>query len=158
MIGPRGSIHLLACRRGDMSARSFAMKRIVAFLLVFLSFSVGSALAAEAPYRHVVLFKFKDNAAPAEVKKVEDAFLALEAKIPQIQDLEWGTNVSPEKHDKGFTHCWVLGFKTEKDRDEYLVHPDHKAFGKVVGASGVGDIFVVDFWAQDVKGADKGHH
>lgn len=147
MIGPRGSIHLLACRRGDMSARSFAMKRIVAFLLVFLSFSVGSALAAEAPYRHVVLFKFKDNAAPAEVKKVEDAFLALEAKIPQIQDLEWGTNVSPEGLSNGFTHCFLVTFRSKSDLEIYLPHPDHKAFVGVLQPV-LDKVLVVDYVAK----------
>mgnify|MGYP006174763385 CR=1 FL=1 len=46
------------------------------------------------------------------VAVLEEAFLALKAKIPQIQAVEWGTNVSPEKHDKGFTHCFILVFDT----------------------------------------------
>ena len=29
----------------------------------------------------------------------------------------------------------------------YLVHPDHKAFGKLVGPL-LDDVFVVDFWAK----------
>ena len=80
-------------------------------------------------------------------EEVTAAFSALPKKIKAIQSLEWGTNVSPEKHDKGFTHGWVLVFKSEKDRDDYLVHPDHKAFGKLVGPV-VDDVFVIDYWAQ----------
>ena len=125
----------------------FGMKRIISLLLVFLSFSVGSALAAEAPYRHVVLFKFKDNAAPADVKKVEDAFLALEAKIPQIQDLEWGTNVSPEGLSNGFTHCFLVTFKSKSDLEIYLPHPDHKAFVSVLGPV-VDKVLVFDYIAK----------
>jgi hypothetical protein len=58
-----------------------------------------------------------------------------------------GINVSPEGLDKGFTHCFILTFKSEKDRDAYLVHPDHKAFGGLVGPV-LDDVFVIDFWAR----------
>jgi hypothetical protein len=96
---------------------------------------------------HVVSFKFKPGATPEQVKLVEQTFAALKEKIPAIQSLKWGSNVSPEKHDKGFTHCFVLTFASEKDRDAYLVHEDHKAFGKVVGPV-MQDVFVIDFWAN----------
>jgi len=62
--------------------------------------------------------------------------------------MEWGTNNSPENLNKGFTHGFVLTFKTEKDRDAYLVHPDHKAFGKLVGGV-LADVFVLDFLAKE---------
>ena len=97
---------------------------------------------------HVVSFKFKQDAKPEQVKAVEDAFEKLKGQIPEITSLKWGTNVSPEKHAKGFTHCFVLTFATEKDRDAYLVHEDHKAFGKVVGPV-MDDVFVIDFWSKE---------
>jgi len=43
---------------------------------------------------HVVSFKFKSAAAPEDIRKVEDAFRGLKEKIPQMVNLEWGTNVS----------------------------------------------------------------
>ena len=114
-----------------------------------------AARAADEPKKepsgvlyHVVSLKFKPGAAADQIKAVEQAFQGLKAKIPGIKTLHWGTNVSPEKHDKGFTHCFVLTFATEKDRDAYLVHPDHKAFGKVLGPV-MGDVFVIDFWAKE---------
>jgi len=126
-------------------------------ILLILSFITGmtlSALAADAPAKktsgklyHVVSFKFKDSATKEQVQQVEEAFRGLKKKIKGIQSLEWGTNVSPEKHDKGFTHGWILSFKNEQDRDTYLHHPDHQAFGKLVGPV-LGDVFVIDFWAQ----------
>lgn len=85
---------------------------------------------------------------PEEIQKVENAFRDLKKKIPQISALEWGTNNSPEKHDKGFTHCFILTFKTEKDREAYLPHPDHKAFGKILGPV-LADVFVIDYWAKE---------
>jgi hypothetical protein len=118
---------------------------IVLFALL-ISGIITSANAADK-LQHVVCFKFKATATPQEVKKVEEAFQALKGKIPQIATLEWGTNVSKEKEDKGFTHCFILSFKSEKDRDTYIEHPEHKAFGKIVGPV-LDDVFVIDFWSK----------
>ena len=96
----------------------------------------------------MVSFKFKATAAPDDIKKVETAFEALKKKIPLIASLEWGTNVSKEGKDKGFTHCFLLTFKSEKDLESYISHPDHKAFGKIVGPV-LDDVFVIDFWSKD---------
>ncbi len=98
--------------------------------------------------RHVVAFKFKETATPADIERVQAAFKALKGKIPQITKLEAGLNNSPEKHNKGCTHVWILTFGSEKDRDDYLVHPAHKEFGALVGPF-LGDVFVVDFWATE---------
>ncbi|HXG48218.1 MAG TPA: Dabb family protein [Methylomirabilota bacterium] len=121
---------------------------LFAFAMILSSPVAGPA--AETPAKklqHVVAFKFKETATREQIKEVEDAFRALKTKIPQIKEYQWGTNVSPEKHDKGFTHGFVLTFHSEKDRDDYLVHPDHKAFGKLVGPV-LADVFVIDFWTQ----------
>ena len=67
--------------------------------------------------RHVVLLKFKDGASTEKVQAIEAKFRELKAKIPQIQDLEWGTNVSPENHAQGFTHCFLLTFRDAAARD-----------------------------------------
>ena len=116
---------------------------IAAMSVLFISGIIMSAQAAEK-LNHVVSFKFKGTANPAEIKKVEQAFMALKKSIPQIVSFEWGTNVSKENHDKGFTHCFILTFKNEKDRDAYIEHPAHKEFGKLVGPT-LDDVFVVDF-------------
>ena len=105
-----------------------------------------SANAADK-LQHVVCFKFKTTATAQDIKQVEEAFQALKQKIPQVVALEWGTNISKEKRDKGFTHCFVLSFKSEKDRDAYIEHPEHKAFGKIVGPV-LDDVFVMDFWLK----------
>lgn len=97
--------------------------------------------------RHVVLFKFKEGTTPEQIKSVEDAFRALPSKIPVIQSLEWGTNMSPEKLDQGFTHCFFLTFKKAADRDAYLPHPAHKAFGKVLRPY-IDKVMVIDYVAK----------
>ena len=98
--------------------------------------------------RHVVLFKFKDSATPEQVKQVENAFLALPSKIKEIKGIEWGTNNSPENLNEGLTHCFFLSFNSEKDRDVYLPHPDHKAFGAILKPY-LDKVVVVDYWTKD---------
>ncbi|WP_443092802.1 Dabb family protein [Chryseolinea sp. T2] len=97
--------------------------------------------------RHVVLFAFKSTATPEDIKKVEQAFIALPGKIKTIKDFEWGTNSSPEGVNQGLTHCFFLTFSSDKDRDDYLVHPDHKAFGAIVGPV-LEKVTVVDYWTN----------
>ena len=122
------------------------MKKLITLIPVLLLLAMNANAAEKL--QHVVCFKFKSTAAPEEIKKVETAFGALKEKIPQIAKLEWGTNVSKENRDKGFTHCFIVTFKSEKDRDAYIEHPEHKAFVKIVGPV-MEDVFVIDFWAKD---------
>jgi hypothetical protein len=112
-------------------------------LIVALTMSTHAAEKVE----HVVSFKFKPTASAADIKKVEDAFRALKDKIPEIVSFEWGTNVSKENRDKGFTHCFILSFKSEKDRDNYINHPEHEKFKAIVGPV-IADVFVIDFLAR----------
>jgi hypothetical protein len=113
-------------------------------VLTALLMTAASALSVDAPVRHVVSFKFKKDAAPADIRKVEEAFAGLKTKIPQIQSLEWGTNVSGENLDKGFTHMWVLTFADAAAVKTYIDHPDHQAFVKLLKPS-LEDAFVIDF-------------
>ena len=116
-------------------------------LLLALAMIATSALAADGPIRHVVHFKFKADAKPEQIKQVTDEFAALKSKISEVESLEWGTNVSPEGLDKGFTHCWIVSFKSAKDRDAYLIHPAHKAFVALLKPV-LEEAFVVDFEPQ----------
>ncbi len=95
--------------------------------------------------RHVVLFRFKEDAAPEKIKEVENAFASLPDKIDAIERFEWGTNVSPEDRAEGFTHCFVLSFLNEHDRDAYIVHPDHQALRQTSGPV-IDKILVLDYW------------
>ncbi len=98
--------------------------------------------------RHVVLFKFTDTSTPEEVKKVEDAFVALKGKISLIKDFEWGKNNSPENLNQGLTHCFLATFHSDKDRDDYLVHPDHQAFVEVLKPH-LDKVTVIDYWTEE---------
>ena len=81
-------------------------------------------------------------------ENVEDAFRELPSKIHEVAGFEWGTNISPENHDQGFTHCFLVTFNDAKGRDTYLPHPAHKAFGKVLGPY-LDKVLVIDFVAKE---------
>jgi hypothetical protein len=127
--------------------KSFFPFIAAAALIILSSTMIQAQSKNEKVLRHVVLFKFKDTSTAADVKKVEDAFADLANKLPLIKGYEWGKNNSPEKLNQGLTHCFLLTFSSEKDRDDYLVHPDHKAFGKILGPH-LDKVTVVDYWTE----------
>ncbi len=97
--------------------------------------------------RHVVFFKFKDDAAEKDVQAVVDAFSKLPAKIDTIKAYESGTNNSPERHDAGFTHAFMVTFDSEQGRETYLKHEDHDAFVEVLKPV-LDKVRVIDFWSE----------
>ena len=129
------------------------MKKFILAILITLTFM--PTMNAQTPntfkgkmLRHVVLFKFKDDASAADIKKVESAFIKLPSQIKEIKGFEWGTNNSPENLNQGFTHSFFLSFNSEKDRAVYLPHPAHKAFGKLLGPY-LDNVLVIDYWTKD---------
>ena len=97
--------------------------------------------------RHVVLFKFKDSSSKQDVQKIVDEFRGLPKKIPVIADFEYGVNNSPEGLNEGLTHCFVVTFKSDKDRDAYLPHAAHKAFVQQLMPH-LEKVVVVDYFAD----------
>jgi hypothetical protein len=97
--------------------------------------------------RHVVLFKFKDDTTDEQIRQIEKAFCALPDKIDVICDFEWGTDVSVENRQEGFTHCFLVTFRDEAARAQYLPHRAHKAFGKLLGPH-LDKVLVIDYWTR----------
>lgn len=127
-----------------MRTRCFTLIAITALVCLMTSFQ---AAGAEAPYRHVVLFKFKDTATAAEVQELEKAFGQLAQKIETVKAFEWGTNVSPEGLNDGFTHCFFVTFADKAGLEVYLPHPAHQEFvGKLKPL--LDKVCVVDYVAK----------
>lgn len=97
--------------------------------------------------RHVVLFSFRKDAPTEAVDAVVSGFHALPAAIPGIVSYEWGTNVSPEGLNDGFTHCFTLSFASAEERDTYLNHPAHRQFVATLGSC-LERSLVLDYWAR----------
>src|SRR5690625_4854309 len=107
------------------------------------------AMEAQAKkLRHVVMFQFKETSSDEDVRKVEEAFAALPSQISEIKDYEWGINNSPEGLNQGLTHCFLVTFESEEDRDAYLPHPAHEAFVEILGPH-LEKAVVLDYWAND---------
>ncbi len=121
------------------------------FLLMFSMTSIfaqtGTKPETTKLLRHVVIFKFKDSSSAADIQKVADTFFALKKIVPQIVDMEWGINNSPENFNQGFTHCFMLSYKSEQDLASYQQHPAHKAFQEVLKPH-MEKVFVVDYWVK----------
>ena len=118
-----------------------------------LAMAAWQWVAADAPrqpeklLRHVVLFKFKKESTPEDIQKVVTAFAALPKQIDTIVDFEWGTDVGVENLSDGFTHCFLVTFRSTEARDAYLPHPAHKKFVDLVKPH-LEKPFVVDYWTQ----------
>lgn len=106
-----------------------------------------SADPAPQLLRHVVLFQYKAGTTPEQIEEVTKAFGDLKGKIPEIVDFECGTDISVEGKAGGFTHGYVVSFKSDKDRDTYLPHPAHKEFVKLVGPR-LENVLVFDYWVK----------
>ncbi|MEQ8791974.1 MAG: Dabb family protein [Pirellulaceae bacterium] len=130
------------------------MHRILALSIaaVILTTAASVSLAEDSAeksgkFRHVVLFKFKDDVTQEQIDEVVKAFAALPKKIDVIKGFEWGTDASVENKAAGFTHGFILTFDDAQGRDTYLPHPAHKEFGKLVGPRLAG-VLVFDYGAK----------
>ena len=111
------------------------------------SFGVESSAAPDQVLRHVVLLKFKAATSPAVIAGLDQAFRALQGKIPEVLSLEAGRDNSPEGLSKGFTHVYVVTFRGENERAIYLPHAEHLGFVGMLKPH-LDDVLVVDFWAE----------
>jgi hypothetical protein len=109
--------------------------------------SANAFANSSATLRHIVLFSFKNDATAEQVQSVVAGFGTLPTAIAGIAAYEWGTNVSPEGLNDGYTHCFTLTFATAEDRDAYLVHPAHQAFVNTLGSC-LERSLVVDYWVR----------
>ena len=122
------------------------MKKLLFILtLSFFSFHQLQAQTTKKELKHVVLFTFKASSSKASVDSVVKAFNHLYGTVPQLKNMEWGLNMSPEHLDQGFTHCFSLTFSNEKDLADYQLHPAHKAFQTILKPH-MDKVFVVDYF------------
>jgi hypothetical protein len=102
----------------------------------------------EREVKHALFLKFKDSATAEQMKEVEDALAKLPSQCDSIKSFEWGKNNSPEKHDEGFTHCYMFTFDDTKGLKDYASSPEHKvAVEKIIAAAEKGR--VLDFWTKE---------
>ena len=98
--------------------------------------------------KHALFLKFRESATDEEVKAVEEALAELPSQCDTIRAFEWGKNNSPEKHDEGFTHCYMFTFDDAEGLKAYASAPAHTAVvEKIMAVAEKGR--VLDFWTKD---------
>ena len=123
----------------------------IATLLITACVVVSFTMKTSNQVKHIVVFKFKADATPAQIKETTEFFKGLQKKIPGIVSFEHGVNSSPENLNQGYTHIYLLTFENAAARDAYLPHPEHNKFGELLTRLNVldGKPFVVDFQAVE---------
>lgn len=129
----------------NAAGNQFLAEQMLAGLSAKPAAAGADKAAAGKLLRHVVLFKFKPEVTKEQVKEVEEAFAKLSKEIDAVVDFEWGTDNSPEMLAQGFTHCFLVTFKDEKGREEYLPHAAHKKFVDMA-LPRIEKVLVVDYW------------
>jgi hypothetical protein len=105
-------------------------------------------MTAKRVLRHGVFLKFREGAPPEQITDVEESFARLPSECPTIKAFEWGKNNSPEKHDDGFTHCYMFTFDDPKGLKEYAATVAHTALvAKLLAVGEKGR--VLDFWSKE---------
>lgn len=102
---------------------------------------------AGGEFRHIVMFKFKPEASPAQIEAVEKAFGELPGKIDTITAFEWGRSESVEGKNDGFSHTFFLTFKDRAGLEAYIPHPAHLEF-KAILAPILEKALVFDYTAK----------
>lgn len=96
--------------------------------------------------RHIVLFRFKASATPAQLAALTASMERMIAQFPAITHFEWGPNISPEGKNKGFSHAFVLSFSDPAALADYIPHPLHQAWCDELRPLEE-DVLVIDFEA-----------
>lgn len=130
----------------NAAGNKFVASQMLAGLLGQSS-TKGKAVNQGKKLRHVVLFKFKQEATAEQIQEVADAFSQLPKQIDAIESFEWGTDNSPEMLSQGYTHCFLVTFRDEQGRNAYLPHAAHKKFVELA-LPRIESAMVVDYWAQ----------
>ena len=123
------------------------MRKISILCLGLLASIFVQAQQEKKELRHVVLFGWESGADSVAINRIVTAFRALPGKIKTIKRFEWGVNNSPENLNQDLTYCFLVTFTSEKDRNDYLVNPDHKAFTQLLPGI-MKKVMVFDYWAQ----------
>lgn len=98
--------------------------------------------------KHALFVKFKESATEDEINDAIAALEKLPSQCDTIKAFEWGQNNSPEKHDEGFTHCFMFTFDNVDGLKKYAATPEHKeVVRKVVAVAEKGR--VLDFWTKE---------
>ena len=105
---------------------------------------------AAGPVKHVVLFRFKTGTPNEKIRELIEIYKSLPGKIEIMKHFEWGSDVSVEELNDGFTHCFITTFDNAEGRDTYLPHPEHKKYVDVLFPH-LDKVLVLDYVPEVIK-------
>jgi stress responsive alpha/beta barrel protein len=91
--------------------------------------------------RHVAWFRFKDGITDDRIEEHLAACRALVGRVPAVQNLECGPNLSDRAG--GLTHCIIVSLRDYEALSEYLEHPEHVPVAEALVAD-VAELRVMD--------------
>ncbi|KAI8573508.1 hypothetical protein RHMOL_Rhmol01G0283200 [Rhododendron molle] len=101
-------------------------------------------------FKHLVVAKFKEGVV------VEDLLKGMEKMVSEVDEVkafEWGQDIeSHEMLTQGFTHAFLMTFKSKEDFTAFLGHPKHLEFSGTFSTV-IDKIVVLDFPSLLVKPA-----
>lgn len=93
---------------------------------------------------HIVLFKIKEGTTKKQIEDFYENLYKIKNKIPGIISICGGDNISPEDFKKGYQEGFIMLFKDEKSRDNYIPHKEHKDLVKEYIELIIEDVLVYD--------------
>lgn len=104
--------------------------------------------------RHCVFIRFRREIEPEQRRALLAEIAELKDRLPGIQAVHIGANVSPEEGmDKGYSEGFVVDFRNAEARDAYLADPQHQATGRKLVAAAQGGIEGILVYDLDVPRA-----
>lgn len=92
--------------------------------------------------KHIVMWKLAEEGKAENCVKIKEWLEDLKDKIDVIRSIEVGINV--EKSDASYDIVLISEFNSQKDLDEYQVHPLHREAADFIKSAAVSRV-VVDF-------------
>jgi 2,3-dihydroxy-p-cumate/2,3-dihydroxybenzoate 3,4-dioxygenase len=93
--------------------------------------------------RHVVLFRFREDASAEQRRAVLDGISSLPDRFPALERFQQGENVS--RRDDRFTHGFVAEVATRADLEAYLDSEGHEHFVATLFRPAVEERAIVSF-------------
>lgn len=75
-------------------------------------------------FLHLVLFKIRPDATPAQLAAAERGMLAMKDAIPEVRDIRWGPNHGPSA--AMYSHMLLVWCDDMAAVQRYLDHPVHR--------------------------------
>jgi len=97
--------------------------------------------------RHIVLTKFKADAAESDIAAVYAGLAEVTARLGSARNFGGGRSESPEQIERGYRHGFTVDFESWDDLAAYADDPEHKALGErlvALAEGGVDGVLVLD--------------